>query len=63
MRIFQRETNRVFEDIELFLTAGELLQLSSYAQQLIKKPSIHHCHLTGEKGNRVFKRNYYCNSN
>lgn len=46
MRIFHRESNQVFEEIELFLTADELSQLSSYANQLIERPSIHHIHLS-----------------
>ncbi|MEO8513249.1 MAG: hypothetical protein ABI543_06805 [Ignavibacteria bacterium] len=45
MRIFHRDSNLVFNDIELFLTVDELNQLSSYANQLLEKPSIHHIHL------------------
>ncbi|HWA05188.1 MAG TPA: hypothetical protein VG961_01480 [Ignavibacteria bacterium] len=36
----------MFEEIELFLTADELSQLSSYANELIERPSIHHVHLS-----------------
>ena len=45
MKIFHRETNQLFDDIEIFLSVDELHQLKSYVCQLIENPSIHHIHL------------------
>jgi hypothetical protein len=45
MRIFHRDTDQTFKDIELFLTKEEAEDMIDGLQALLKNPDFHHIHL------------------
>ena len=56
MRILHRETNQVFNDIEIFLTVEEAQWLSAKLDWLWEHPEDHHSHLeTDLVGNKYQK--------
>lgn len=48
MRILNDETNRKLNNVSLFLTKEEALQLRSYLNQLLDNPKLQHAHLSSE---------------
>lgn len=45
MRIFERTTNQVFEEIELFLTIDEANELCGRLEGLVSNIKAHHIHM------------------
>ncbi len=48
MRIFERNTNQVFEEIEIFLTLEEANELCGRLDGLISNLKAHHIHLDSD---------------
>ena len=48
MRILNDESDKKSDNISIFLTKAEALQLRAYLNQLLDNPKIHHIHLSSE---------------
>ncbi|MFC2093369.1 hypothetical protein ACFLSV_05660 [Bacteroidota bacterium] len=53
MRILQRDTNQVFDNIEIFLTLEEADNLRAHVEGLIDQPEYGHIHVLGDEINGV----------
>ena len=55
MRIFHRDSNQIFDDIELFLTLDEVKELAGRLWGLGDDPKGHHFHLVETEGDKIIK--------
>ena len=46
MRILDGESDKKLDNVSIFLTAEEALQLRSYLDQLLENPKLQHSHLS-----------------
>ena len=46
MRILDQESDKKLDNIIIFFTKEEAIQLKSYLNQLLDKPELHHSHLS-----------------
>ena len=46
MRILDDEANRKLDNVSIFLTKEEAIQLRSYLDQLLSNPELQHLHLS-----------------
>jgi len=45
MRIYNYDINKSFEEIFIYLTPNEIIELIQKLEHLLKKPKTHHIHL------------------
>ena len=53
MRILHRDTNQVFDDMEIFLTMEEANELIAHLSGLIEQPEYGHVHVFGDEKDGV----------
>ena len=53
MRILDYETNRVLNDVALYLSQEEADELLAYLLKLSHTPELHHVHLSNVAGVRI----------
>lgn len=46
MRILNDESDKKLDNISIFLTKEEIVQLRGYLNQLLDNPKLQHCHLS-----------------
>lgn len=56
MRILQRETDKVFDTIEIFLTIDEARKLKGILEHMVENPNSGHSHLEADLKENVFQK-------
>ena len=63
MRILDDESNKKLDNISIFLTREEILQLRGYLNQLLDNPKLQHSHLSSSDYKKEITICLYDNKN